>query len=271
MTTVLRIAAALLATTSLGLAGCSQSAEDDDLSSSIEEGEINATMDELATEGPTYQAGTRLVTTANLNMRASGNPSASVLRVMPAHSAVTVAATSGANAWVQVDYNGYKGWAHTGYLSEPTNEAPSNSTPAATPGNYSSSRANTLAARAMRVNGRPSGGWCAREVSTTVISSGVLRNGSDWRRGNAWALAADMRRDTAYQNRVGFRDTNVSVTEIPKGSIIAWRPGQCGYHRTYGHIEITVDARPGRAASDFVGRVKTGCGSNPATFIPVSL
>src|SRR5678815_4122091 len=73
--------------------GCAANGDD---SSSV----IATDEDPLNTTGPTYQAGTTLRTTANLNLRSAGSVNASILRVIPQGATVTVRATSGANAWV---------------------------------------------------------------------------------------------------------------------------------------------------------------------------
>src|SRR5438046_1166281 len=95
-----------LATLALGSVACTASQDG-------ESSEMTADQaDELATSGPTYSQGTLLETTANLNLRSGPSTGASVLRVMPQGSTVTVRQTSGANAWVAVRFNGYDGWAH---------------------------------------------------------------------------------------------------------------------------------------------------------------
>ena len=223
---------------------------------------LTSQADELATTGPTYSAGTELRTTANLNLRSAGSTSAKILRVMPDGSHVTVRATSGANAWVAVRFNGYDGWAHTSYL-EPI---PSGGTP----GGYSASRGSQLAKTALRVDGDPAGGWCARETSNSVQKSGIIPNGVTWYRNNAIDISEYMAANPGYDAKVGFRRISVSASNIPKGSIIGWRRGQCGASAKYGHIEIAVDGTSSRACSDFCGSIKKTCGS-PYVFMPTTL
>jgi hypothetical protein len=218
--------------------------------------------DELATTGPTYQAGTQLRTSANLNLRSAPNTGATVLRVMPAGSLVTVRATSGANAWVAVKFAGYDGWAHTSYLEKEGASAPQ--------GDYSATRGSKLAAKALRVDGDPAGGWCAREVSDSVIASGILPGGVTWYRNNAIDISEYMASSPSYCSKVGFRRISVGPSSIPKGSIIGWRRGQCGYNSKYGHIEISVDSTSTRACSDYCGSIKKTCGS-PYVFMPTVL
>ena len=237
-----------------GAFGCAASgSEDTNLVASDE--------DPLQTTGPTYQAGTLLRTTANLNLRSAGSVNASILRVMPDGSTVTVRVTSGSNAWVAVRFNGYDGWAYTGYLVKASSSSLSG---------YSSTRANKLANEALREDGHPAGGWCAREVSNSVEWSGIIPNGVTWYRNNAIDISEYMAANTGYDDKVGFRQVNVGVNSIPKGSIIGWRRGQCGYSSKYGHIEISVDSTSSRACSDFCGSIKKTCGT-PYVFMPTTL
>lgn len=229
---------------------------------------LEATADELATTGPTYQAGTTLKTTANLNLRSGPSTSHSVLRVMPNGSTVTVRATSGANAWVAVRFNGYDGWAHTSYLV-PTGGGGGGGG-GGNPGGYSSTRGSKLASTALRMDGHPAGGWCALEVSNSVEKSGIIPNGVTWYRNNAIDISEYMAANPGYDDKVGFKRVFVNANDIPKGSIIGWRRGQCGYNSKYGHIEISVDSTSTRACSDFCGYIKQSCGA-PYVFMPTTL
>lgn len=238
----------------LGASACSNAGGED---SSI----VANASDELATTGPTYAAGTQLRTTANLNLRKGPSTTATVLRVMPDGSIVTVRQTSGSNAWVAVKWNGYSGWAHTSYLVK----VGSNNV-----AGYSSSRGNKLAKEALREDGHPAGGWCALEVSNSVVWSGILPNNVTWYRGNAIDISEYMAAHTGYDDKVGFERIDVTPYHIPKGSIIGWRRGQCGYNAKYGHIEISVDSTSTRACSDFCGTIKKTCGK-PYVFMPTAL
>jgi hypothetical protein len=234
--------------------GCTTSGED---SSNI----VASNEDPLMTTGPTYAAGTTLRTTANLNLRSAGSTNASILRVMPDGSTVTVRVTSGANAWVAVRFNGYDGWAYTGYLVKAN---------AGNTSDYGATRAGKLASKALRVDGHAAGGYCALEVSNSVVWSGIIPSGVTWQRGNAIDISEYMAANTGYDNKVGFRQINASPSSIPKGSIIGWRRGQCGYSSKYGHIEISVDSTSTRACSDFCGSIKKTCGS-PYVFMPTAI
>ncbi len=223
--------------------------------------------DELATTGPTYAQGTVLRTTAALNLRSAGSTSASVLRVIPDGATVTVRQTSGANAWVAISFGGYNGWSHTSYLV-PANNGGGGSN--GNPGGYGATRGAKLASTALRVDGHAAGGWCALEVSNSVEKSGIIPSGKTWQRGNAIDISEYMVANPGYTAGVGFQRINVGANDIPKGSIIGWRRGQCGYNSKYGHIEISVDSTSSRACSDFCGQIKKTCGA-PYVFMPTSL
>jgi hypothetical protein len=238
----------------VGAVGCAVSGEDS--ATLVASGE-----DPLTTTGPTYQAGTVLRTTANLNLRSTGSINGKILRVMPLGSSVTVRITSGSNAWVAVRFNGYDGWAYTGYLVKASSSSLSG---------YSSARANKLASEALRVDGHAAGGYCALQVSNSVVWSGIIPSNVTWYRNNAIDISEYMAANTSYDSKVGFRQVNVTANNVPKGSIIGWRRGQCGYSSKYGHIEISVDSSSSRACSDFCGSIKKTCGA-PYVFMPTTL
>jgi hypothetical protein len=243
--------------------GCSSAEEDT--------GELVASSaDELATSGPVYASGTALRTTANLNLRSGGSLSSKILRVMPSGSHLTVREKSGANAWVAVSFNGYAGWAHTSYLVRASGAGSSNAGNDDEPKGYGSSRGAKLASTALRVDGHGAGGWCALETSNSVERSGIVPNGATWYRNNAIDISEHMASSPAYDAKVGFRQIDVSPNDIPKGSIIGWRRGQCGYNSKYGHIEIAVDNSSSRACSDYCGSIKKTCG-RPYVFMPTAL
>jgi hypothetical protein len=59
----------------------------------------------------------------------------------------------------------------------------------------------------------------------------------------------------------------VNLNDLPKGAIIVWPRGMCGYNKTHGHIEIVIDDKSTRACSDFCGSIKKTCGT-PDVFVP---
>lgn len=133
---------------------------------------------------------------------------------------------------------------------------------------YSAARGQALAARALALwSGHPSRNLCLAGVGDTLETSGVVSPAfprlpsavdfDDWARSHPSELA-----------RRGFEKQTPGVDAIPRGSIITWRPGQCGYHSLYGHIEIVVDEASSRACSDYCGTIKKNCGA-PGVYVPV--
>ncbi|MBW2525781.1 MAG: hypothetical protein JRI23_16475 [Deltaproteobacteria bacterium] len=55
-----------------------------------------------------------------------------------------------------------------------------------------------------------------------------------------------------------------AAADAPRGSVIVWPPGVCGYNCTHGHIEIALG--DGTACSDFCGAI-AGCTAQ--VFMPV--
>ncbi len=81
---------------------------------------------------------------------------------------------------------------------------------------------------------------------------------ANWARNNPNDLAS-----------LGFKEVTLGKDELaPKGAIIVWARGQCGYSAVHGHIEVVVDDGA-RACSDFCGKIPTDCGA-PSVFIPVT-
>ncbi|MEI8027677.1 MAG: hypothetical protein WCI18_15120 [Pseudomonadota bacterium] len=62
-----------------------------------------------------------------------------------------------------------------------------------------------------------------------------------------------------------LKKMSVSGSDIPVGSVIVWKPGQCGYSASAGHIEIVVS--PGRACSFYCGAICTS--AVPEVYVPV--
>jgi hypothetical protein len=129
---------------------------------------------------------------------------------------------------------------------------------------YDEAYGNRIANKALRVNGHGSGDRCLAEVQNSLEYAGVkpmprLDGAVDL---DNWMMRQGDRGLAPY----GFQKQSRAFGDIPRGSIIAWRPGQCGYHPIYGHIEIVVGG--GRACSDFCGTIKTYCGA-PNIYVPV--
>ncbi|HVH44904.1 MAG TPA: hypothetical protein VM925_21270, partial [Labilithrix sp.] len=140
-------------------------------------------------------------------------------------------------------------------------------------GKYSATRGQKMADRALALwNGKPSRDLCLAGVDDTAESSGAIPANPGWlpRKPSAvdWQNYV-----TANPNELlarGYVRENLDVNHLPKGAIIGWRGGQCGYHSQYGHIEVVSDANSSQACSDYCGAVKKNCG-DPLVFIPIEL
>ena len=89
--------------------------------------------------------------------------------------------------------------------------------------------------------------------------------------GSAYMFTTWARQNPDALRRLGFKEVKLKLGEAPpKGAIIVWGRGECGYNKSHGHIEVVSTEDGSRACSDFCGRVKTArkCGI-PDVFIPV--
>ena len=133
---------------------------------------------------------------------------------------------------------------------------------------YDGARGNLIANRALALwNGHPSGNLCLKGVGDSLASSGAVSPAFP-RLPSAVAFDDWARANPGEMSRRGFVRMNLDANHIPRGSIITWRPGQCGYHALYGHIEIVADNASSRACSDYCGIIKKTCGA-PGIYVPV--
>jgi len=233
---------------------------------SAEAGSTSVATNEASTEPlrpGDFAAGTELVTTADLNLREGPGSAFAVISVMPSGTRVVVVRASGSDGWVNVRF-GVEGYASKDFLA-----------PAPPPISavYDATRGKILAEKAYALwNGKPSRYLCLAGVDDSVEASGIVPTPPGWTPRQpsavAWGNYAKAHPDELAQR--GFRAIEVSVNDIPQGSIIVWQPGQCGYHALYGHIEIVTDLASTRACSDFCGTIKKNCGP-PAVYMPIQL
>jgi hypothetical protein len=225
-----------------------------------------ASTNEASAEPPApgdYVAGTELVTTGDLNLREGPGSTFAVISVMPMGARVVVVRTSGADGWVNIRY-GADGYASKTFLAlapPPISTA------------YDPARGKVLADRAYALwNGKPSRDLCLAGVDDSVETSGIIPVPPGWlpRQPSAVAWGDYAKAHPVELAQRGFRALDVSVNEIPQGSIIVWQPGQCGYHALYGHIEIVIDLASSRACSDYCGNIKKTCGP-PVVYVPIQL
>lgn len=137
---------------------------------------------------------------------------------------------------------------------------------------YDATRGKKLADKALALwNGKAAGGMCLKGVRISAESSGIIPTPPGWTRfAGAYQWGEWANAHPADLAKIGFRRvTGLGARGIPRGSIIVWQRGQCGYSKTWGHIEIVVDTASTRACSDYCGTVKT-C-AEPWTYVPVKL
>jgi hypothetical protein len=128
-----------------------------------------------------------------------------------------------------------------------------------------------MANRALALwNGKSSRNLCLAGVDDTAESAGALPPGVSWipRQPSAVAWQAYVAAHPDQLLERAYVRENLDVNHLPKGAIIGWRAGQCGYDGQYGHIEVVVDDASSRACSDYCGAVKKTCG-NPLVYIPI--
>ena len=168
------------------------------------------------------------------------------------------------NGFWHVTYGTKVGWASGRYLRKASG-TDTDTTSGNTTGDASTCM-NRLSSVARRMDGSSSQGRCYRYVKTHVASAlGVGLSSVQTMLGARYRLGAyDFARwveanPGGRASAAGFVESNnISLDALPLGAILVWRPGQCGYHPTYGHIEVNVGR--GRACSDFCGRIRRTCG-----------
>lgn len=213
--------------------------------------------DDVVPEG-SFKAGTRLLAFTVANIRAGEGTDKDIVGSVPAGTRVTVKETSGASGWVKIEYDGTVGYTSKKLLSLAT---------------YSADRGQKMAARALALwDGKPSRDLCLAGVDDTAESAGAMPAGVNWipRQPSAvdWQNYVNANPDELLKR--GYVRENLDVNSIPKGAIIGWRAGQCGYHAQYGHIEVVADDKSSKACSDYCGSIKKTCGA-PYVYIPIEL
>ena len=129
--------------------------------------------------------------------------------------------------------------------------------------------ATRLASIASRMNGQSSQHLCYRYVKAHLRGEGfpTATLEAEGYGGSAFQFAVWAKKSPSALAKMGLRKVSVGLDALPKGAVIVWRPGQCGYNATHGHIEVVVDDNSSRACSDFCGNIKKNCGA-PDVFVP---
>lgn len=205
-----------------------------------------------------FPAGTKLLTIGELNLRSGEGTTFDILVTMPSGRRVTVVKASGSSGWANVSYDGKTGYASMKYLHE---------------AKYSAERGGKMAARALQMwDGKPSRDLCLAGVDDVGESAGAMPPGVGWLprlpSAVAWQNYVNANPDELLKR--GYAREVVDINKLPKGAIIGWPAGMCGYHSVYGHIEIVADDKSDRACSDYCGKIKKGCGT-PFIYVPIEL
>lgn len=100
------------------------------------------------------------------------------------------------------------------------------------------------------------GGKCYRFVKKHLEAAGIpiTKRLPAQYAGSAYQFASWARSNPRELEALGLKKVAADFNDLPRGAILVWRPGQCGYHMTHGHIEV-VTAKD-TACSDFCGRIR---------------
>lgn len=238
----------------------------------LEAGEDEEEVEPEAVSMIPVRAGAELVTTTRVNFREEPTTKSAVIRVLPAGTAVKVMGGRPTNGFHLVEIDGERGHVFGTYLrpDDDTGEEEEEATSALRTGSgacMDTSAASRIAREARSMDGRGSQSLCYRYVKDHIEDAGFMNRSEIPARfqASAYMFARWARSDPSGFARAGWMRSSSSVSAIPVGAVIVWRPGQCGYSSRHGHIEIAIGG--GRACSDFCGRIKTGCGA-PEVFVP---
>ena len=184
---------------------------------------------------------------------------------------LTPGGIQGTDGFYHVTFGATSGWASGKYLSKPGAKPADDADDLGSANTTTSDAAatscmNKAAVAGQSRAGRPSGGRCYHYVKEHIGKAlGIGFEGVQSLLGSSsyqvsafqfarWVAANPGGRASG----AGFVKSNVSLDALPKGAILVWQPGQCGYNATHGHIEVNIGG--GRACSDFCGTIKRTCG-----------
>ena len=140
-------------------------------------------------------------------------------------------------------------------------------------------KADLLARKASRVDGRRSQGRCWGEAYVSMTQAGYsysafrpLETAGPCSSGNFLGSAYCVGRNfSANPQLLGqhmkMQKIDAHPKDAPIGSLIVWDKGCNGYHAVHGHIEIKI--AQGRACSDFCGTIRSGGDSCVSVFVPI--
>jgi hypothetical protein len=137
---------------------------------------------------------------------------------------------------------------------------------------YDATTGAALAAAAAKRNGQRSQHRCYAYVKKHLAAAGVKLppEVADGKYGaSAYMFATWAKANPNDLAAAGLAKTSASLDSLPKGAIVVWPRGDCGYSKVHGHIEVVVDDASSRACSDFCGELRMDCSKPPDVFIPV--
>lgn len=214
--------------------------------------EANAQCPQSRGAAARHYRNARLRTTDWLNLRTGPGISNSRITVMPPGARVTVLRANCGADWIHIrDPRGREGWSAVRYL-----RASGSPPPASTGGfpSYSAQRGARLARKAWSLyRGHRSGGMCLRGVGTSLRAS--IAPGLWTYTPGAHQFGVYARTHKGQLARAGLKVVDSGIprgSSFPKGTVMVWSRGRCGFHPTWGHVEIVVN--DGVACSDFCRR-----------------
>lgn len=135
-----------------------------------------------------------------------------------------------------------------------------------------STASNKLAAAGLKENGKKSQHRCYAYVKSHMRAAGMQTAPVDAAGDGvgAYQFAVWAKKNPSGLKKMGLVPRNdLSLDALPKGAIMVWKQGQCGFSKQYGHIEVVVDDNSTKACSDFCWSFKKNCGK-PDIYIPAA-
>ena len=262
-----------------------------------EDGLDESTESDQAVSG-SYPVGTTLQATAALNLRKGPSTGYAVLDVVASGATVKVVQSNPSNGFYNVSYRGVNGWCSGSYLKQVSTGGTSancnttelnkclsygggdacygkwgcspssggGSSGGTTDNAYNAALGDKLATAARNGSAGYSMGRCysyvwqaLRSVLGSQIESLPIPATSAYQFGE-WVI----NNPSTAKARLRLVRTNTPAASAPRGSVIVWPRGVCGYNYTHGHIEIAQGN--GTACSDFCGTIKS---CTAQVFMPV--
>lgn len=145
--------------------------------------------------------------------------------------------------WYEVSFKGKRGWAFGAYLRFHSPPPSADGGGGAGYAGYSASRGQSLAnASYRRGTSRPTVGYCLKGVEEAMRAS--ITPGYYTGQPGAHQFGEYARAHHARMAGLGLRVDGTppgKSSTFPKGTIMIFRRGRCGFNPSWGHIEVVVD------------------------------